>query len=187
MQKDSYSNLTENRTMYDYGHCCLLIFAQGTWKPQYRKKLIETTQDSFISVLEPRSKEEESRLDFDETEKIPLFDPKELGKSQKECPLCSAIYKILQEKKSDNDGVCLFSHTVPDVPGFKTFTTPLFDDPRIKKLYYFELGPETFVIGNEKYIPQLQKRNDLRLSKVEFFNSLDKNEFQTNMLYEIHK
>ena len=66
--------------MYDYGHFCLLIFAQGSWKPQYREKLMETAQDTFISVLEPRSKEEESRLDWDETEKTPLFDPKELGK-----------------------------------------------------------------------------------------------------------
>ena len=84
--------------MYDYGHFCLLIFAQGTWKPQYRKKLIETAQDEFISVLEPRSKEEEARLSWTETEKIPLFHPKELGKSQKECPLCSAIYEIFQDR-----------------------------------------------------------------------------------------
>ena len=173
--------------MYYIGHFCLLIFAQGSWKPQYREKLMETAQDTFISVLEPRSKEEESRLDWDETEKIPLFDPKELGKSQKECPLCSAIYEIFQEKQSINDGLILFSHTVPDVSGFKTFTTPLFDDPRIKKLYYFELGPETFVIGNEKYLPLLEKTEELRLSKVDFFELLRKDKFQVNVLYEIFK
>lgn len=138
-------------------------------------------------MLEPRSKEEEHRLSWDETAKLPLFDPKELGESEKECPLCSAIFNIFKEKIGSNDGSILFSHTVPDVTGFKTFTTPLFNDPRIKKLYYFELGPETYVIGNEKYIPQLQERKNLRLSKADFFELLNKNKFQLNMLYEIHK
>ncbi len=172
--------------MFDYGHFALLIFAQGTWKPQYRTKLIEQAQTRFLSVLEPRSKQEESRLSWDETAKLPLFDPKELGKSEKECPLCSAIYEIFQGKKGNTDGLILFSHTVPDVPGFITFTQPLFDDPRIKKLYYFELGPETYVIGNEKYLPLLEKREDLRLTKAEFFDLLQKDKFRDNVLYEVY-
>ena len=173
--------------MFDTGHFCLLIFAQGPWKPKYREQLIETAQESFISVLVPRSPEEEAHLNFAETPKLPLFDPDELGKSEKDCPLCAAIYKIFLEKKGQNHGVILFSHNVPDVPGFKTFASPLLNDPRVKKLYYFELGPETDVIGNEKYIPQLQEREEQRLTLAEFNDLLKKNVFQTNTLYEIHK
>lgn len=173
--------------MFDYGHFCLLIFAQGTWKPKYKERLAKETQSNFLQTLEPRSKAESLHLSWAETERLPLFDPMELGKTQRECALCSAIYKIFQEKKGQNAGVILFSHSVPDVIGFKALFPPLLKDPRIKKLFYFELGPETFVIDKTKYLAQLNERTHQCLSESEFFDLLDNDKFQQNKLYEIYK
>jgi hypothetical protein len=172
--------------MFDDGHFCLMIFAQGPWKPKYKEKLRQEVQSSFLASLVARSKEEEHRLGFAETARIPLFDPEELGKSQRECQICSRINALFKETLGRNEGLILFSHTVPDVQGFKTFVKPLFKDPRIKKMYYYELGPETVVIDQTKYLPLLKERTDRRLSKDEFFKLLDANKFQLNVLYEIY-
>ena len=173
--------------MFDYGHFCLLVFAQGPWKPNFKEQLAKTVQARFLASLEARSPEEEQRLAWNETEKIPLFDPKELGKSHRECGFCSAIYEFLKEKLGQTDGLFLFSHTVTDVTGFKTVITPLLEDPRIKKVYYYELGPETFVVDQTRYLPILKDRRDERISLSQFLQLLDANKFQTNVIYEIHK
>lgn len=173
--------------MFDYGHFCLLIFAQGPWKPNYKAQLAKEVQARFIASLEARSPEEERRLAWAETEKNPLFDPEELGKSQRECAFCSAIYEFLKEKLGQTDGLLLFSHSVPDVIGFKTVITPLFEDPRIKKVYYYELGMDSFVVDQTKYLPILKDRRDERLPLSEFLKLLDADKFQINVVYEIHK
>jgi hypothetical protein len=172
--------------MFDDGHFCLMIFAQGPWKPKYKEKLREEVQSSFLASLAARSKEEQHRLDFAETARILLFDLEGLGKSQRECQICSRIHSLFKEILGRNEGLILFSHTVPDVQGFKKFVAPLLEDPRIKKIYYYELGPETFVIDQTKYLPILKDRTDRRLSKAEFFKLLDANKFQLNVLYEIY-
>ncbi len=172
--------------MFDDGHFCLMIFAQGPWKPKYKEKLCQEVQSSFLASLAARSKEEEHVLGFAETARIPLFDPEDLGKSRRECEICSRIHSLFKELLGRNEGLILFSHTVPDVPGFKAFIAPLFEDPRIKKIYYHELGPETVVIDQTKYLLLLKDRTDHRLSKAEFFKLLDANKFQLNVLYEIY-
>ncbi len=37
--------------MIDYGHLCLLIFAQGTWKESYKNKLLDQIKKNFLSNM----------------------------------------------------------------------------------------------------------------------------------------
>ncbi|MFX1475457.1 MAG: hypothetical protein ACFFCO_08280 [Promethearchaeota archaeon] len=173
--------------MFDYGHFCLLIFAQGPWKPKYKEKLAREVQARFLRSLVARTPDEERHLSFAETAKMPLFDPEELGQSQPECTFFSKIYEFLKEKLGNNVGLFLFSHSVPDVIGFKTVITPLFEERRIKKVYYYELGPETFVDDQTRYLPMLKERRDERLPLSAFLQLLDADKFQCNVVYEIHR
>jgi len=107
--------------MYDYGHFCWLILANGTWKAQYKEKLLKNVQSNFLSALKPDSVEESRQMSWDENELSPLFDPREIGKSQRDYQICSAISTIFEEKRGTNEGFILFSHNVPDAESFKTF------------------------------------------------------------------
>lgn len=133
--------------------------------------------------------EESHLIDWNENEISPLFDPKELGKSQRDCQLCSAIAKIFEAKKGTNEGLILFSHNVPDLESFKIFLTPFFKNPRIKKLFYLELDVDSY-LSSKNIALNLSKLKNLqikRLNNPEFSILLDKNQFEQGILYEIVK
>jgi hypothetical protein len=103
--------------MYDMGHFCLLIIAQDKWKPHFKEQLLEDVNKKFLPLLEPRSKQEEIKIGWNEVPKEPLFDPK----NQTVCESCSALQPIFENKKGVNDGLILFSHSLPDKFGVKFF------------------------------------------------------------------
>ena len=38
--------------MIEYGHICLLIFAQGTWKENFKKKLLKDVKREFLANMD---------------------------------------------------------------------------------------------------------------------------------------
>ncbi len=80
--------------MIDYGHFCLLIFSQGTWKQSYKIKLLNEIKKKFLSNMDIDD------IDlWSEISKSPLFDPKNPGTDDKPCELCHDLYKIYEGKK----------------------------------------------------------------------------------------
>ncbi len=122
--------------MFDSGHFCLLVFAQGSWKEGYKNRLRKKISTDFLELLEPKSEEEAKQISWNEIDKSPLFDPK----LEHECRVCENLYKLFDAKKGANEGLIYFSHNVPDIEGFKTFFTHLFGEETIKKVYYLELA-----------------------------------------------
>jgi len=120
--------------MYDQGHFCLLVFAQGTWKPHYKEKLIKKIADNFFSLIEPRSEEEARIVGWNEAEKSPLQDPKKLDY----CKVCNRLAPLFKENLRDNEGFILFSHSIPDLGAFLPFFSNLFRETGIKKAFYLE-------------------------------------------------
>ncbi len=173
--------------MYDYGHFCLLILANGTWKAQYNEKLLKTVQSNFLSALKPISVEEARQMSWDENELSPLFDPRELGKSQRDSQIYLANSTIFKEKRGINEGVILFSHNVPDAESFKTFITPFFKDSRIKKIFYLELEPDSYLNSKNiaSYLSNLKNLQIDRLKGSEFITLLEKSQLKCNLLYEL--
>ena len=162
--------------MYDDGHFCLGIQVQGVLKEHFKKTLIKKVSDDFLLLLEPRSKEEEVHMDWMEIWKSPLFDPA----TNTKCDVCLTLNTVFLEKLGNNDGVILFSNNVPDALGFHEFFPKLFEDKRIKKLYYFELPPIN--IGYKISVEQIRHQK-VKLS--EFLKLIDDGKFETHILYEI--
>ena len=159
--------------MFYYGHFCLLIIAQEKWKENYQQKILEKVSSNFLSVLVARNEAEEKRLGWEETPKDPLFNPK----NYENCKICSGLTQIFYEKKGINNGLVLFSHTVPDAIGFKSFFTSVFEEKRIKKVLYYELDDDEKI--DKKNIPEE------KVSLSEVFTSIENKKFQKKVLYEI--
>jgi len=163
--------------MYDEGHFCLLIFAQGTWKDHYRKELFETISSNFLFQLKPRSEEEVAKIAWNEVYAEPLFEP---PPHDYNCSFCSFLSEIFKDKKGNNDGMVIFTHNVLDVIGFKAFFTPLIKNNKIKKLLYFELG-----MFDEDEFMKHKKFATKQVHSYEIFEIVDNEQFQNGTLYEI--
>ena len=164
--------------MYDYGHFCLLILAQDKWKAHFKEQLKDDVSAEFLSLLEPRSQQEAIKIGWNETPKESLFDPKD----QTKCQSCSALYPLFVNKKGVNEGLILYSHSLPDKIGVKSFLNHLLDERRIKKVYYLELG-----FGEELKPDEVSGIDHKQISITEFINSIDKGQFETRVLYDILK
>ena len=162
--------------MYDFGHLCLLIIAQGKWKPHFSEQLLDEVNKKFLPLLEPRSKQEEIKIGWNETPKEPLFDPHNYEK----CKSCSALQPIFEDKKGVNDGLILFSHSLPDRVGVKSFITNLFEERRIKKVYYLELG-----FGEELKLDEVSDIKQKQLSLSEITELIEQEKFESKILYDI--
>ncbi len=164
--------------MYDYGHFCLLIFAQGVWKTHYRSNLLKKISTEFLSILEPKSEAEAKQMIWDEIDKSPLFEPK----YEEKCKVCSKVSKIFEAKKGSNEGLILFSHNVPEVEGFRTFITLLLSDTNIKKVNYLELEGIS-----EEAIPSSEKIDQVEVDLANLIDQISKKQFKLGTLYEISK
>ena len=162
--------------MYDFGHFCLLIIAHEKWKPHFSGNLLEKLNKKFLPLLEPRSKQEEIKIGWNETPKEPLFDPQNYEK----CQTCIVLKPSFENKKGVNDGLILFSHSLPDRVGVKTFLAQLFEERRIKKVYYLELG-----FGEELKQNEVSDIKHEQLSISEITQLIEQNKLVTKILYDI--
>ncbi|MCP4764258.1 MAG: hypothetical protein GY870_20965 [archaeon] len=163
--------------MYDLGHSCLLVFAQGSWKDHYKKELKEILTSNFLSQLKPRSEEEAKKIAWNEVNEEPFFEP---PPRKYDCDICSFISEAFQEKKGINEGMLLFTHNVLDAIGFKAFFAPLIKNTKIKKILYFELG-----IFDEKDFLSHKKCVTKQARSHEIFEIVDNNLFENGIIYEI--
>ncbi len=163
--------------MYDGGHSCLLVFAQGSWKDQYKKKFQENLTSNFLLQLEPRSEEEARKIAWNETIVEPFFEP---PPRKYNCEICSFINDAFQEKKGINDGMILFTHVVLDAIGFKAFFAPLMKNTKIKKILYFELS-----MFDEKDFMSHKKLVTKQARSHEIFEIVDNDQFENGIIYEI--
>lgn len=163
--------------MYDAGHFCLLIFAQSVWKENYAKKLLENVSSNFLSQLKPRSEAEGAQISWNEVYEDPLFEPPPPNDN---CPICSFLSEIFNNKKKNNEGMILFSHNVLDVIGFKKFFSQLIKNDKIKKLVFLELS----MFDEDEFL----KHKTLTTQQVhsyEIFELVDNEQFENGTLYEI--
>ena len=169
--------------MIDYGHFCLLIFSQGTWKQSYKIKLLNEIKKKFLSNMDIDD------IDlWSEISKSPLFDPKNPGTDGKPCELCHDLYKIYEGKKGGNDGLILFSHNIISWNGTGNFLSFLLGERNIKKVYYLELDQDSYLIKTKNSIPEIINNiKDIRINRTEFFTLVEKEELKFSTLYEISK
>jgi len=169
--------------MIDYGHFCLLIFAQGAWKQSYQIKLLKEIKKNFLSNMDI----DDVDL-WNEISKSPLFDPKNLGTDDKPCELCHVLYKIFEGKKGENDAVILFSHNILGWNSTGNVLSYILGERNVKKVYYLELDESSYLIKTKNNIPEIIKNiKETRLNRTEFFSHLEKEELEFNTLYEIGK
>ncbi len=169
--------------MIDYGHLCLLVFAQGTWKESYKNKLLDQTKKNFLSNMNI-----DDRDVWNEINKSPLFDPKNPRADDKPCELCHALFKIYEGKKGGNDGLILFSHNIISWNGTGNLLTFLLGERNIKKVYYLELDQDSYLIKTKNHIPEIINHiKEIRINRTELFTLLEKKELEFSTLYEIGK
>lgn len=167
--------------MIDYGHICLLIFAQGTWKESYRQKFLKKIENKFRSSLII-----DDRDLWAEIEIIPPFDPKDPKNKDKLCKLCSPLYEILEEKKGVNDGLIVFTHNIIGWKEMKNFLLYIFGEVKVKKIYYLELDWTSYTTETEKRIPNIINNiQPKQINRNNFFDLFDKEEIKLNNLYEV--
>jgi hypothetical protein len=169
--------------MIDYGHLCLLVFAQGTWKQSYKRKLLDQIKEKFLSNMDIDD------IDiWSEISKIPFFDPKNPKADDKPCELCQVLYKIFKGKKGENDGLILFSHNIIGWNGTGNFLSFLLGEMKVKKVYYLELDQYSYLTSTKNHIPEIINNIiETTINKTDFFTLLEKQELEFSILYEIGK
>jgi hypothetical protein len=80
----------------------------------------------------------------------------------------------------EHDGLILFSHSLPDKTGVKEILENLFNERRIKKLYYLELR-----FGEELQLEDIPNIGHKQLSLYELNSLMEQDRFETRALYEI--
>lgn len=169
--------------MIDYGHMCLLILAQGTWKENYKKRLLIEVKNKFLSNMDI----DEIDL-WNEIEKIPLFNPKRPEGNNKPCELCHSLYGIFEKEKGQNDGVILFSHNILGWKGMKDFLLFILGEINVKKIYYLELDQSSYTTDINKRIPEMIKNiKPKQVNRSNFFDLFDKEQIEFSTLYEVLK
>ncbi len=169
--------------MIDYGHMCLLIFAQGTWKDNYKKRLVREVKNKFISNMDI----DDVDL-WSEIEKIPLFNPKTPEENHKPCELCYSLYDIFEKEKGNNDGIILFSHNILGWKGMKNFLLFILGEVNVKKIYYLELDQSSYLISTKKRISTIIKNiKPKQVNRSVFFDLFDKEKVEFSILYEVVK
>jgi len=169
--------------MIDYGHLCLLIFAQGTWKENYKDKLLDQIKKNFLSNMDI------DELDaWAEISKSPLFDPNNPGVDDKPCEICHVLYKIYEGKKGGNDGFILFSHNIIGWNSTGNLLSFLLGERNIKKVYYLELDQFSYLISAKNKIPEIINNiKEISIDRTRLFTLLEKEELEFSTLYEITK
>ncbi|MFX0072822.1 MAG: hypothetical protein ACFFAO_17220, partial [Candidatus Hermodarchaeota archaeon] len=120
--------------MIDFGHVCLLIFAQSTWKEHYKTELLKNVNNKFLASMDIDEIDE-----WAEIPQSPLFNPKFPGENDHPCELCIPIYEIFEEKKGTNEGLILFSHNILGWKEMENFLLFVLGEDKVKKIYYLEL------------------------------------------------
>ena len=164
--------------MYDQGHFCMLAFAQGTWKPQFKLKLIRKISDNFNFLKAPKTKEEEGIIGWNEVENSPLQNYKNFDK----CKVCQKIGPIFKQKLGNNEGIILFSHNIPVIEDFQTFFYNIFRETGIKKVFYLEAD-----IFNEQKLMRQREFAHQQIKSSDFFDLVRNEKFEQVTLYEISK
>jgi len=169
--------------MIDNGHICLLIFAQGTWKENYKGRLLKEISKTFISNMDI----DEMDL-WNEIDKSPLFHPINPGKHNKPCEVCHALFEIFEEKQGNNDGFILFSHNILGWEGMGKFLLFVLGQVNVKKIYYLELGQDSYMVGASKKIQEIIKKiKHLKVNRTEFFKLFENEKIEFSTLYEVGK
>jgi len=169
--------------MIDYGHSCMLVFAQSTWKESFRVKFLQDISKSFISNMEI------DNLDvWNEINRSPLFNPKNPEPHNKLCVVCHGLYKIFEEKKGSSDGFILFSHNILGWKGMEKFLLFVLGQVNVKKIYYLELDQDSYTEGTTKKIKEiLENINHLKIKRTDFFKLFENEQVNFNTLYEVGK
>ncbi len=172
-----------NKNMIDYGHTCLLIFAQGIWKENYKNRFLKEIKSKFMASMNIN----ENDL-WGEYEQIPLFDPNSPEVNDKPCELCNPLAKVFLKKMGQNRGFILFSHNILGWKGMKDFLLYLLGDFNVKKIHYLELDQSSYLTSTKKRIPQIINNiNEKKLNRTAFFDLFEKEKIEFSILYEIVK
>ncbi len=169
--------------MIDYGHTCILVFAQGTWKENFKVKFFREISKNFISNMDI------DNVDlWNETEKSPLFHPKNPRDLYKPCEVCHAIYDIFEEKKGNNDGSILFSHNILGWKGMEKLLFFILGQIIVKKIFYLELDQDSYIEGAKKRIKEiLNNICRLKINRNNFFKLFENEQIKFSTLYEVGK
>ncbi len=169
--------------MIEYGHICLLLFAQGTWKEHYKNKLFKKVKDKFISSMHI------DEIDvWSEIQQIPLFNPKNPEGIHKQCELCYSLYEIFEKEKDQNDGLILFSHNILGWEEMKSFLLFVLGEVKIKKIYYLELDWTSYLISTKKKISSIiENIKPKQVNRSAFFDLFDKEKIEFSTLYKVLK
>lgn len=169
--------------MIDYGHICLLVFAQGTWKENYRLKISDEIKKKFLSSMDIDANDL-----WGEISKIPLFYPKDPGSGDQPCELCHAINKIYEEKRGENEGLILFSHNILGWEGTGKFLSYILGQNNVKKVFYLELDNDSYLTNISSRIPNILKNiRERQINKAELFDLFEKEQVEFSILYEVVK
>lgn len=169
--------------MIDYGHTCLLIFAQDTWKENYKKKFLKEIKTKFNASMNI------DEIDaWSEIEQIPLFNPNHPEANDLPCELCIPLYEILEEKRGTNEGFILFSHNILGWKGMENFLFFVLGEDKVKKIYYLELDSNSYILGISDKIPEIiQNVKYVEINRSTFFDLFEKEKIEFSILYEIVK
>lgn len=169
--------------MIDYGHLCLLVFAQGKWKDNYKSKLLDQIKKNFLSNMDIDDMDI-----WNEINKSPLFDPINPRADDKLCEICHVLSKIYEGKKGVNEGFILFSHNILGWNRTGNLLSYILGERNVKKIYYLELDQDSYTLKTKNEIPEIIKNiKETRVNRTELLVLLEKEELEFSTLYEVGK
>lgn len=161
-------------------HLCLLIFAQDQWKEKDYSRIF----NSSVSTRREHS-------DCDTCCSCPVcrsywafYDPKIDDDYFIPCGLCEELVKRFDNKKGQNHGFLLFSHSLLQKNELLELTELLLEEDKVKKIFLFQID---YYKGQKKASEVLQQVGKIKLKRNEFNDLLNVDNLQLEKIYEVSK
>jgi hypothetical protein len=168
---------------YQSEHFCLLVHAQDHWDEKDESQILQEVIQNY-SQLHGHS-DCKICLTCSICQSLwSLFDPTYPGEYNAGCNACEDIYQIFSKKRGNNSGLILFSHDNLKREKLLSLTDVLLEQERIKKIIMLQLEYQKITNRTFEIIDALETK---KVTKFEFNELFDKNDYQLNVNYEISK
>lgn len=174
--------------MTSNGHLCLAFFAKDSWKDNFRERFYTETNSKFISVLKATYDTHDA---WAEVHVQNLFNPESPEGKEKICFVGEYLLSLFREKMGGNNGLILFSHTVPKHKSIASLLGKFIQDDRVKKIFFTVLDEDSYVeptkSRRDEYSERINDMYQTTLHISEFQQRIMENGYEYDSLFEIVK
>ena len=174
--------------MTSNGHFCLAFFAKDQLKENFRQQFFDDFNSTFLDRMKAFY---DSHDAWAEVHIHGLFNPENPNDKEKLCFVGEYLLNHFRDKMGNNDGLILFSHTVPKPEPMVQLLGEVIQNDRFKKIYFVVLDEDSYVEPSPKYKDDFSVRvasmPQVTLHISEFQRRLNEIGYEFETLFEIVK